>query len=62
MQISRHFSGQKFALMEEKTMLSQILRYYKVEAKEKFEHMNLMNELVLRPENGIILTISERNK
>lgn len=41
-------------------MLSQILRYYEIEAKEKFENMNLMNELVLRPENGIILTIKER--
>ncbi|XP_065221286.1 cytochrome P450 4C1 isoform X2 [Planococcus citri] len=58
----RNCIGQKFALMEEKTMLSQILRYYKVEAKEKFQDMNLMNELVLRPENGIILTISERKK
>nr|XP_018901323.1 PREDICTED: cytochrome P450 4C1-like [Bemisia tabaci]XP_018901324.1 PREDICTED: cytochrome P450 4C1-like [Bemisia tabaci]AFP49818.1 cytochrome P450 [Bemisia tabaci] len=57
----RNCIGQKFALLEEKTMLSAVLRNYRVESHEKFEDLTLMNELILRPESGIILKLTPRS-
>ena len=58
----RNCIGQKFALLEEKTVLSYILRNYKVKSLDKREDMTLMAELILRPENGIRLTITPRRQ
>jgi cytochrome P450 len=56
----RNCIGQKFALLEEKTMLSYILRHYSVRSLDKREDINVINEMVLRPENGIRLCITPR--
>nr|CAQ57675.1 cytochrome P450 [Nilaparvata lugens] len=58
----RNCIGQKFAVLEEKTVLSSILRNYRVESVEKLEDLNLMNELILRPESGIRMRIYPRKK
>ena len=56
----RNCIGQKFALLEEKTVLSYVLRNYKVKSLDKREDIKLLAELVLRPENGIRITITPR--
>ena len=57
----RNCIGQKFATLEEKTVLSNILRNFKVHAVEKREDLTLMNELILRPETGIKVELSPRH-
>ncbi len=67
-EIGHHFNmclkllvaGQKFALMEEKTVLSYILRNYKIHAVEKMEDLTLMIDLILRPESGIKVRLEPR--
>ena len=56
----RNCIGQKFALAEEKTVLSYVLRNYKVKSLDKREDITLMGELILRPEKGINVTITPR--
>uniref|UniRef100_A0A8D8XRZ0 Cytochrome P450 4C1 n=1 Tax=Cacopsylla melanoneura TaxID=428564 RepID=A0A8D8XRZ0_9HEMI len=56
----RNCIGQKFAVLEEKTMLASVLRKYTVTSMEKLENLNLMNELILRPESGIQLKLTPR--
>ena len=58
----RNCIGQKFALLEEKTMLSYILRHYSLRSLDKWEDINPVMELIVRPDKGIRLTISPRTK
>ena len=58
----RNCIGQKFALTEEKTVLSYVLRNYKVKSLDKREDITLMGELILRPEKGINVTITPRKQ
>ncbi|XP_004853106.1 cytochrome P450 4V2 isoform X2 [Heterocephalus glaber] len=57
----RNCIGQKFAVMEEKTILSYILRQFWVESNQKREELGLSGELILRPNNGIWITLKRRN-
>jgi cytochrome P450 family 4 len=57
----RNCIGQKFALLEEKTVLSYILRHYRLYSLDKREDIALIGELVLRPENGLRIVITPRN-
>merc|ERR1719412_808373 len=52
----RNCIGQKFALMEEKIMISSVLRKFNLQCDLKAEEIPLMTEIVLRPKNGIQLT------
>jgi cytochrome P450 family 4 len=56
----RNCIGQKFALLEEKTVLSYILRHYELRSLDNRDTINLLSELVLKPEKGIKLTITAR--
>jgi cytochrome P450 family 4 len=56
----RNCIGQKFALLEEKTVLSYILRHYRLRSHDTRENVTLLRELVLRPEKGIRLSIVPR--
>jgi cytochrome P450 family 4 len=56
----RNCIGQKFALLEEKTVLSYILRHYRFRSHDMREDITLLRELVLRPEEGIRLSIRPR--
>ncbi|XP_069699694.1 cytochrome P450 4C1-like isoform X2 [Periplaneta americana] len=58
----RNCIGQKFALLEEKTMLAYILRNYEVRSLDKMEDVNLMVELILRPEKEIRIIIESRKR
>ncbi|XP_004610396.1 cytochrome P450 4V2 [Sorex araneus] len=57
----RNCIGQKFAIMEEKIILSCILRRFWVETTQKREELGLAGELILRPTNGIWITLKRRN-
>ena len=54
--------GQKFALMEEKVILSSILRNYHITSLDKRDELMLRGELILRPRDGIRLRMSPKTK
>ncbi|XP_064108225.1 cytochrome P450 4c3-like isoform X1 [Macrobrachium nipponense] len=56
----RNCIGQKFALMEEKVVLCNILRRYRVESTIRREDIRVLAELILKPENGNILKLFPR--
>ena len=56
----RNCIGQKFAILEEKTVVSYVLRHFKLEATGEVPIG--LPDLVLRPENGIQVKISPRKK
>ncbi|XP_077618514.1 cytochrome P450 4V2 isoform X2 [Crocuta crocuta] len=57
----RNCIGQRFAIMEEKVILSCILRHFWVESNQKREELGLAGELILRPTNGIWIKLTRRN-
>ncbi|KYO46087.1 hypothetical protein Y1Q_0021662 [Alligator mississippiensis] len=56
----RNCIGQRFALMEEKTVIATLLRRFWVEANQKREELGLVAELILRPTNGIWIQLKRR--
>jgi len=56
------YSGQRFAIMEEKVILAYILRYFNIVACQKREELRPLGELVLRPEQGIWITLERRKR
>uniref|UniRef100_A0A3B3QSB0 aromatase n=1 Tax=Paramormyrops kingsleyae TaxID=1676925 RepID=A0A3B3QSB0_9TELE len=57
-----HVCGQRFALMEEKVVLSYILRYFNIEAMQKREDLKPIGDLILRPEKGIWIRLTKRTR
>ena len=62
MQLFSSREGQKFALMEEKIILSSIFRNFQVKALDKREELILLIELILRPRDGIRLRLTPKQK
>ena len=60
MQLFSSREGQKFALMEEKIILSSIFRNFHVKALDKREELILLIELILRPRDGIRLRLTSK--
>ncbi|KAF4791748.1 cytochrome P450 4V2 [Turdus rufiventris] len=58
----RNCIGQRFAQIEEKTLLALILRRFWVESCQKPEELGLCGELILRPNNGIWIKLKRRPK
>ncbi|XP_074543073.1 cytochrome P450 4V8 [Halichoeres trimaculatus] len=56
----RNCIGQRFALMEEKVILSSVLRNFNVEACQTREELRPVGELILRPEMGIWIKLEKR--
>jgi Cytochrome P450 len=56
----RNCIGQKFAMLEMKTVLSYMLRHYRLRSIDNRDNVNLICDLVLKPEKGINLTITAR--
>ncbi|XP_037040611.1 cytochrome P450 4C1-like [Bradysia coprophila] len=59
---NRNCIGQKFAMNEEKSVLSSIFRNYRVTSVDSRENVKIVSELILRPLNGISVTIEKRRK
>ncbi|XP_069600464.1 cytochrome P450 4V2-like [Ranitomeya imitator] len=56
----RNCIGQRFALMEEKVVLSAILRNFTVKACQSRDDLCLVGELILRPQDGIFIQLEKR--
>ena len=54
------FTGQKFAMLEEKVILSTIFRNFTVQSLQSRDELNPTLELILRPGNGIIVKLTPR--
>lgn len=57
---SRNCIGQKFAVYEEKSVLSSIFRNFRLNSVDNPEKVKIVSEIILRPLNGINVTIEKR--
>jgi hypothetical protein len=55
-------TGQKFAMLEMKNLLSTVLRYYRLESLNPEHHYNVMPDIILRPKFGLQTRIHLRDK
>eukprot|EP00057_Strongylocentrotus_purpuratus_P017310 XP_011671784.1 PREDICTED: cytochrome P450 4V2 [Strongylocentrotus purpuratus] len=51
---------QKFAMMEDKVILANLMRKFSVEAIQTMEETNPLGELIMRPRDGIYVKLSRR--
>ncbi|XP_048760771.2 cytochrome P450 4V2-like isoform X1 [Ostrea edulis] len=58
----RNCIGQKFAILEEKVLLSNIFRNFTVTSKQTREELLPIGDLIMRPEHGIFVEIHRREK
>lgn len=58
----RNCIGQKFALLEEKAVLSAILRNFRVKSCQSREELLPVGEIILRPKEGIVIQLENRCK
>lgn len=56
----RNCIGQKFALLEQKIVVSKIIRNFEVEAVDQRDKLYIVGEMVLRTRNGLKLFVRER--
>lgn len=56
----RNCIGQKFAMLEMKSLTSKVIKNFELSIKKENEELELVAELVLRPENGIVLQAKAR--
>nr|KAG5692685.1 hypothetical protein BaRGS_028485 [Batillaria attramentaria] len=52
--------GQKFALLEEKAVLSALFRRFRVTTLQKVDELLPVGELILRPQNGVTVQLTSR--
>jgi cytochrome P450 family 4 len=55
----RNCIGQKFAMLEMKSVVSKVLRHFAIELAVDYEPV-LIFEIILRPENGVMLKMNKR--
>ena len=56
----RNCIGQRFALLEEKVMLSQLLRNFSVTSHDRREDIKMVGDLILRPAKPLNITLAQR--
>lgn len=56
----RNCIGQKFAILEEKSVIAAVLRSFRIESIDRREDLTLLGELILRPKDGLRVRISRR--
>lgn len=56
----RNCIGQKFALSEEKIVIANVLRRFKLKSLDQRDQINLVSELVLRPKSGLRIQFTAR--
>jgi len=57
----RNCIGQKFAVMEEKVVLAKLFLNFSFEACDNIENMRVVPDLILRPKDGIIVKMTQRD-
>ena len=57
---SRNCIGQRFAILEEKAMLSWILRRFRLKTSQKREQLDISWELILRSDHGAFVQLESR--
>ncbi|XP_035713527.1 cytochrome P450 4c3 [Folsomia candida] len=57
----RNCIGQKFALLEEKIVLSKLFLNYNFQSVEKREDVKMVSEIIIRPYDGINVKVTKRN-
>ena len=50
----------RFAMMEEKVLISSVLRKYNLRTNLKASDILLMTEVILRPKNGLQISLEKR--
>lgn len=60
--VLRFYAGQKFASMEMKTLVSRVLRNYKLESMYHRDKVQAVAELVLRARNGLRIRLIPREQ
>ncbi|XP_046384408.1 cytochrome P450 4C1-like [Ischnura elegans] len=58
----RNCIGQRFAMLEMKTVLSTLVKNYNIHAVDKPEDVELMHDIVLRPTKGLRIRLEARRK
>lgn len=56
----RNCIGQRFALSEEKIVIANILRRFKVKSLDQRDQVNIVSEMVLRPKSGLRIQFTAR--
>jgi cytochrome P450 len=56
----RNCIGQRFAQMEEKVLLANILRKFEIKSLKTIEQVNPVGDLIIRPLNGIPVKLTPR--
>uniref|UniRef100_A0A2M4AZJ2 Putative cytochrome n=1 Tax=Anopheles triannulatus TaxID=58253 RepID=A0A2M4AZJ2_9DIPT len=56
----RNCIGQKFALLEEKSVVSRVLRHFRLRSARTRQEQTIMHELITRPRDGILLYLESR--
>ena len=57
---ARNCIGQKFASMEEKTVLSKLIRKFKIESTDPIKEVKPIIEIITRPKGGIRVKLEPR--
>ena len=58
---SRNCIGQRFAMLEEKVMLSSILRQFKIKTVQSAKELHISFELILRSETAALIQLERRH-
>ena len=53
-------AGQRLALLEEKLVLAHVLRHFEIQSTQSYDELQLCSELILRPKEGVFVTLTER--
>lgn len=56
----RNCIGQKFVMLEMKAMIVKLIRHFEVTVDPSYDKPILVAEIVLKPQNGILLNFKER--
>ena len=58
----RNCIGQRFALLEEKVMLSSLLRNFEVKSHDRKEDLGMLGDLILRPAKPLTISLKKRTQ